>query len=735
MATLSPFVMVHSLDQWRRVAHDGTALETLTDERGLVQLAWRPDKRRDLETDEAMAPPLPAGLTFDPWCRLYRARPELSQVDKLLWATEGDPEPQPLFDDAAPSLGDFAPAETELGPLTDPVDVAVDRQGRLFVVERGAKRLTIVDLADNTLLRQVPFPATPLRVATNGERIWVLLAAGSDHPAILAVLDARSEPRYQDLPTDVRHPTDLIVGNDLYLIDRGGTADARILPLSVPEDAFDVPFATHLALMPDGDRYRDILIVARRAGEDFLRFGLEAGAQSELPHLTARHYDGRGLVITPNGEPAYWSPQGLRRATLARVRYETEGRITTFQLDSGEFQTQWGRLFIDACLPRGTRVTVRCLVLDEMPDTLAPLARTAPDNVIGMTISRPDLSPPMPPAMLIDALDTAQSLHRRDHGNELPWQGCNDDDVFRTFDAPIIAPAGRYLWVRLELSGSSRKTPRIKSLRAEYPSHDLLRRLPQVYSRDPAEADFLRRYLAIPEGLFRELDLKASYRQLLLDPYATPAELLPWLAGFTGLVLDHRWPEAAKRELVANCTWLFRYRGTVPGLQRFIEIYLGSRVTLIEHFKVRGLGGALLDTDATRSNAVLGAGFRIGGRIGTEQTESITEVSIQDAIEAHAHRFSLVIAASLNDEQEAVVRHLLDTHRPAHTLYDICTVDSGMQVGRGLYAGLTSILGVGSGFGRLQVGASTLGRTDTLGRAGPGTTLGGSRLGQDSQVG
>lgn len=733
MAKLTPFAMVHSLDQWRRVAHDGTALETLDEGRGVVQLAWRLDPPGELDTD-APDDTLPGGLAFDPWCRLYRARPELGQVDKLLWAADSDAEPQPLFDDPAISLGDFEPAEALPGPLSDPVDLAVDRQGRLFVVERGAKRLTIVDLAENTLLRRVALPATPLRVATDGERAWVLLAAGIDQPPTLAVLEARSALRYRDLPDELVQPTDLAVGQDIYLLDRGGTAEARIIPLSAPDDAFDVPFATHLALMPKSDRYRDILIVARRAGEDFLRFGLEPGAQTELPYLRARHYDGRGLVITPDGDPAYWSPQGLLRATLARMRYAPSGSITSFRLDSGEFQTQWGRLFIDACLPRGTRVTARCLVLDEIPDTLGPLARTMPENVIGMTLPRPDLSPPMPPALLIKALDTAQSFHGRAHGNELPWQGCQDDR-FRTYEAPIIAPPGRYLWVRLELSGTSRKTPRVKSLRAEYPSHDLLRRLPQVFSRDPAEADFLRRYLAIPEGLFRDLDLKASYRQLLLDPYATPAELLPWLAGFTGLVLDQRWPEAARRDLVAQCTWLFRYRGTVAGLKRFLEIYLGSPVTLIEHFKVRGLGGALLDNDSTNANAILGAGFRIGGRIGVEETASITEVSIQDAIESHAHRFSLVIAASLDDTQEAVVRHLLDTHRPAHTLYDICTVDSGMQVGRGLYAGLTSILGVGSAFGRLRVGASRLGRTDTLGRAGPGTTPGGSRLGQDSQVG
>ncbi|MBB3063125.1 phage tail protein I [Microbulbifer rhizosphaerae] len=733
MAALSPFSTLHSLDQWRRAAHENTALEASGDEFGVVQLAWLPEDRFDLDSEETIVAE-PAGMVFDPWCRLYRARPELGQVEKILWAAEGTAaQPRPLFEDLPESLGDFAPVEGEIGPLGEPVDLAVDRRGRLFIAERSARRLTVFDLVENKLLHRVNLTRAPVALAGDGERVWVLLRGGEG--AALAVLDARGQPRAIELPPSVTDPTALAVGEEIYLLDRGGSEDARIVPLAAPADAFDVPWASALVRLATPLGSGDILVVARRPGEDFLRFNIEAGAQSEMPHLKARHYDGRGLVVTPEGDVAYWSPSGLRRATLARVRYENRGLVTSFQLDSGDFQTQWGRLFIDACLPRGTRVTARCLVLDEIPETVEPLERTPPDNVIGMTIPRPDLSPPMPPELLLDNLPGVQNFYRRPAGNELPWAGCDDEDSFQTYEAPIIAPPGRYLWVQLELSGSARKTPRIRRLRAEYPSHDLLRRLPQVYSREWAEADFLRRYLAMPEGLLRDLDLKASYRQLLLDPHATPSELLPWLASFMGLVLDHRWPEAAKRELVANCTWLFRYRGTVMGLRRFVEIYLGTGVTIIEHFKMRGLGGVLLDRDALASNSVVGAGFRIGGKLGVDELESVNEVSIEDAIELHAHRFSLIVAVPLEGEKMDVVRHLLETHRPAHTLYDICTLESGMRVGRGLYAGLTSIVGSASGFGQLQLGASLLGRNDTFGRAGPGTSVGGSRLGRDSQVG
>ena len=82
-----------------------------------------------------------------------------------------------------------------------------------------------------------------------------------------------------------------------------------------------------------------------------------------------------------------------------------------------------------------------------------------------------------------------------------------------------------------------------------------------------------------------------------------------------------------------------------------------------------------------------------------------------------------------------MVEHILEIHRPAHTLFDICSVDAGMRLGTGLHIGLTSVVGKSSGFGQLRVGHSVLGRSDVLGVAKPGTSVGNSRLGSDSRVG
>ncbi|MGE4560565.1 MAG: phage tail protein, partial [Desulfobulbus sp.] len=513
--------------------------------------------------------------------------------------------------------------------------------------------------------------------------------------------------------------------------DCAGEEKSRVIPLDRPDETFSVDFATDLEFSDS-----DVLVIAGMAGQDFRRFRISGDDRFELPHLLARHYDGRGIVRMPSGGIGFWTEQGFGRAVLARMRYVREGRVISFRLDSGRFQTIWGRLFVDACIPKGTEVKVRCLTLDEVPEEAQGVDRTPPVNTVAATVYRPDLSPPMPPATFLAAASEQRSLHRRATGPEIPWKCADPDTAYATYEAPVIAGPGRYLWVVLEFKGTTRLTPRVRSLRVEYPAHDLLRRLPRIYSREEAAADFLRRYLSITEGALREIDLRAVCRNVLLDPEATPREALPWLAGFIGLALDDRWPLAARRTLIRNGVRLFRFRGTVAGLKEFIEIYLGRSVVIIEHFKVRGLGGAIVgEADALASRAVLGAGFRVGGKVGETGAVSVSEESIEDGFASHAHRFSLVVPVALDLEKLEVIRHILDLHRPCHTLYDICSVDAGMKAGIGLYVGLTSMVGRTSGFGQLQAGGSLLGRRDIVGRPVAGTRAGSSRLGEDSRVG
>jgi phage tail-like protein len=460
--------------------------------------------------------------------------------------------------------------------------------------------------------------------------------------------------------------------------------------------------------------------------------------------LIARGYDGSGLVRTPDGRIAFGTGAGVKTAPVARVRYAQRGTVLTFALDAGEYQAQWGRIFMDACIPTGSSVRVWCAAVDETFDE-PQVNRDGPEKLT-VVVRRPDLSPDMPPRSLVPADADGNAfppgadwhpVYRRDTGRELAWAQPEAGDVFVTYEAPVLAGPGRFLWLCLELTGNSRVTPRVRTLRVETRSHDLMRRIPRTFSRDAGAADFLRRYLAMCDGLIDELDARAALRDVLLDPMGTPEDMLPWLAGFLGLALDERFPVDRRRRLVKECAWLFRFRGTLRGLTRFLEIYLGDEsVVLLEEFRLRGMGGAVLgDRGAAASTSVLGGGFRVGGQVGEPGEAPLDGTVLKDAFDLHAHRFTVLVRGALSEEQLAVVNDILELHRPAHTKVEICTVGAGMRVGRGLHVGLSSNIGRTGGFRTLQLGASSLGRGAIVGRPETAIVPGSARLGRDSRVG
>jgi phage tail-like protein len=764
-----PFALIRTHDQWLRVAHEATALLG-----EVVQLAWENDKA----TSDHEAAPFTtrgAGLAFDQYCRLYHSVPDEGRVERLLWATLDSSEsvkPVNLFaSDGEMKLGEFVLSDDQSTMLQAPRGVVVDDDDRLFIGETEARQILIYDLWSNRLLRRVPLNAAPIDLAVRGNQVYALLA---DAPGLLK-LDARSEPQAMAWPSELADPSRLAIApsGELFILTGAGTVTARVwqhrsdaapINLTFPtgkakQTGDTLPFATDIEFQPNTEVFGQactsaVLVAARRPGEDFRRFCLSATGVAEMPPLKARGYDGLGIVRTPDGRIGYWTAHGFAHAAAARLRYKTSGTVTTFRLDSGEFHTVWGRLFLDACIPRDTQIIVRCVTADEPPEDAA-IVRSRPAN----TKENPphkNLSPPMPPISLAQQFAKApaqflelpsvsgQRLHRRAGGRELPWVRMDEGDPYETYEAPILAEPGRFLWVRLELTGNTRTTPRLRAMRAEFPAHDYLRRLPKTFSRDEQAASFLHRYLGMFEGELSAWEAKAYARAMLLNPLSAPAEMLPWLAGFLGLTLDERMAHAprpggqiedVRRTFIAEATWLFRFRGTVPGLRRWLEIYLGVEPIIIEKFRVRGLGGALLgDETGLASNSVLGAGFRIGGALGEAETVNLTG-TIDDAFATHAHQFTVVIPAVLTSEQQDVVNQILEVHRPAHTLVEVCTVSAGMRVGRGLHVALTSILGPSGGFRSVQLGNATLGRGAILGRPEAGTILGSAQLGEDSRVG
>lgn len=747
------FALMLGTGAWQRCAFDANA--TLVD--GVVQLGWSTQSEGGVP--QAVSDRAGAGLAFDAHCRLFHSVPGEHRLERALWAAVDPARPKDaqavadvLGEGSAPVGGEFAP--TGPAPISfTPRALACDTQDHLFVLDTLANQVRVVDLQQRRVLRSQPLPAGAVDIAWFDGWLYGLSGASTAQPAQLWRLSATRGLQAVDAPVEpLQQPARLAFARDgrLFVLQRVHEADAAIAELGRPGAwlvaprfiAFDggiapFAFASDLVCVCDrddagGEDDDEHLVVACRGEEDFVRTDLSHAPYALVEPLTARRYDGLGIAATPDGRVAYWTPKGARHATSSRLRYRSPGRVTGFRLDSGSHQTVWGRVLVDACLPPNTSIRVHCIVSDD-EDEAARVARTPPMSVSLAPIANEAHTPLPLEALMPDAEAAGQALFRRTDGSEQPW--LIERQRFDTFETPSPATRGRYLWLVFDLGGNSRATPRLRSVRAEFPGHDWLRRLPQLYSRDEAMRGFLQRYLAPEAGLVNDLALQSEDRHALLKPLSVAATALPWLANWIGLTLDERWSEAARRRFIHEAAWLFRLRGTVWAVKRMLEIVAGAPVVLVEQFRLRGLGRVGDDQGGNGWDepALLGMGFRVGGPVGAQAVTGDAAV-IEDSFSTHAHRFTVMVQAELDAEMEAVLQHLLEVHRPTHTLFTLCSVGAGMRIGRGLRLELSSILGRSGGFSTLQVGAGTLGRSQVLGRPANGIRPGNARLGSASPI-
>lgn len=190
----------------------------------------------------------------------------------------------------------------------------------------------------------------------------------------------------------------------------------------------------------------------------------------------------------------------------------------------------------------------------------------------------------------------------------------------------------------------------------------ILAYLPGLYQAPEREAEidyeFLWRYLMYFNRVWDRYDELLSNQAAYFDPRLAPDDFRPWLASWVGLTWDRSLPAALQEQVYPALTLkmleLHRKRGTVAGLQAYLQIWLKvadeevSEAILIQESVA---GNFILDDQLTH----LGNDLVLGGEA-----------------QKRCH-FTVALCRSPEVEQlgEGFIRRLIDAWKPVHTTYDL----------------------------------------------------------------
>jgi phage tail-like protein len=447
----------------------------------------------------------------------------------------------------------------------------------------------------------------------------------------------------------------------------------------------DASYPRLLHFTANGEPLEDVLLAAAAAevaGGSVVLGALEHAYGHRMPRFIV------GACAPPRpsddgGERLAEVHRALRLLGLRLGRkFAACGAVLSRIYDGGTPGVTWHRVEVDADLPDGTRLTVETATADD-PALLDPATAT-------VTWDAP----------------------RGADGLPIPFQSDVADQLAQS-------PPGRFLRARITFTSDGLATPSLRSVRILYPRVSYLDLLPRAFLRDPDAALFLQHFLALFELVFTQIEDRRDDFSREINPDAAPLDVIDWLAALIDLSFDPSWPVERRRALVAEAMSLYRNRGTVAGLERYIEIYTGVKPVIQESFLRRPSQPSFLGL----TGCVIGCGFQLRP---CDEKQTAEEQLLND----FAHRFSVNVYVDDDCDVDVVlpvVDRIVTVNKPAHTVHTLCAVQPDAQVG------LQSTLGIDFVVGGARAPAMQLGGCPVPDAPAEGTA--GGILGLDTVLG
>ena len=484
--------------------------------------------------------------------------------------------------------------------------------------------------------QSLPEPWQALALCCDLEQLYVLCHDGSGGQAILTrpLLPKADAPlKSYVCPDSLPFVIDLALASDSALPDGG-----RLAALA-PREAGDLNFTQRdcpvlrLEWNDDSNSGQAKLVFERYPMLSLLQPRFVSSADGQLRYQGEADSDYPG--ITPR-------PRELH--ALRRPQYFKEGKaLLQTLLDSGQPDTHWHRIYLDACIPPGCEIQIGVRVF----------ASKEPGE------PRPD--PVFQPKPLWNPLPSELAF-----GESLAGQKTGISGLFEILlqhpGGPVRQMRGRYMQIKVILRGDGRQSPALHAIRAYYPRFSYQEAyLPEFYRQEmvydenqatgPANAaDVRERLLAAFEGVLTPLEGLIAASERLVHPDATPASNLPWLAEALGERLPLHWPEARQRRWLNDITLIQQYKGTLGGLRLALDILSDGgvqrgEIAVLENFCLRRTMATILgiNMDDADHPLTLGTGMSGNSIVGDSLILS----------ESDAREFLALFAPELANKEEA----------------------------------------------------------------------------------
>lgn len=596
--------------------------------------------------------------------------------------------------------------QTQLALPEQPLRAAIDEENRVWIISANSLMLCEGE--------PLPLPYEPQTdrfepTSTNPHPLHLLwskalpeglqalaICVDKDHVFILAY-DADNNqqilvrPRTKEGARDfLNYPLNEGVP---FAIDLAIVAADRLAAL-VPREPTDIDFTQCDAVILHLDRDE-----ASDTGEAKLvreRYPMLSQAQ---PQFVSSLDD--QLRYQANADPEFpdFTPRPRELHPLLRPRYPKHAEVSLLRsLDSGRPDTTWHRIYLEACIPAGTKLTISVRSYND------------PDE-------REDLP----------YLEQVQPLWNS-IASELPFQEGLIESKEQTSGLFEILPQrpegnvrrinGRYLQLRIRMQGDGLRTPAIHAIRVYYPRFSYQESyLPEHFHQEeiyqqpesgtlPANgADMRERFFAALEGVLTPVEARIASAEALASPDATPAENLPWLGEMVGMKLPDYWPVSRHRRLIRNTGVLQRYRGTLRGIRMALDIATEGKVArgeivIVENFLLRRTMSTILgiNMDDHDHPLTLGTGMSgnsiVGDSLILSEQDARTFLSLfspelatedeKEVIEEFFNRYSNQVSVLLHGkarEERNLVNEILEENMPTHVQWKIIETDHPFVLG------------------------------------------------------